>query len=503
MAPFLDIARFLSVSFVAPRSPRHYSSHQQQRDDVLLKAAPIQSHDISPLSAATTSSCGRSSLQQDVIDFAESRHTSPKTSLSDLATLLGADPTDLLYLSVNDDGERGAYVSRSVKAGDVILRIPLSSCITDAAPPSWFADSEEESDWAARLAASMLDIRLHGTSAYPASVGQGLSLWLSLLPNEKLLRASLPVHWSEETIASAKCTALEVAADSAYFARAGGIADIVSQLQETHYLAGVFETEDLEAMAHDALDLVQTRSCQVDSADGVQWGPPLHVIAPIFDFINHGSSSHNGGCDGFSCANAKYRLERGGIGGEAMLVVRATRTIESCEEVLMDYGVHASPAWRCLNDYGFVPSYDKDDEGDTVADEAVAEVFIAGSRYEVGPSTVPVEMVEAAVIAIAEERRAATSDQSTSNVFEYSDFEPDASLLTPDVAFPIAKRLSEVAFQLILEPGVQKEEEYDDETLSVEDVLGAKLAARLRWSQFGVLLSCAAALREYASEGFE
>lgn len=112
-------------------------------------------------------------------------------------------------------------------------------------------------------------------------------------------------------------------------------------------------------------------------------------------------------------------------------------------------------------------------------------------------------MVEAAVIAIAEERRAATSDQSTSNVLEYSDFEPDASLLTPDVAIPIAKRLSEVAFQLILEPGVQEEEEYDDETLSVEDVLGAKLAASLRWSQFEVLLSCAAALREYASEGFE
>lgn len=113
-------------------------------------------------------------------------------------------------------------------------------------------------------------------------------------------------------------------------------------------------------------------------------------------------------------------------------------------------------------------------------------------------------MVEAAVIAIAEEQRAA-SDQSTDAVFEYSDFEPDASLLTADVAIPIAKRLSEVAFQLILEPGVfQEEEEMVLGTIiSAEDVLGARLAANLRWSQFQVLLSCAEALREYAAQEFE
>lgn len=125
---------------------------------------------------------------------------------------------------------------------------------------------------------------------------------------------------------------------------------------------------------------------------------------------------------------------------------------------------------------------------------------------KVGPSTVPVEMVEASAIAIAEERRTATLDQSTSTVFEYSDFEPDASLLTPDVAIPIAERLSEVAFQLILEPGVQEEEEqdeYEDRILSAEDVVGKLLAARLRWLQFEVLLSCANAMREYASNEFE
>ena len=388
MAPFLDIARFLSVSFVGdPRTP----PHSEQQHLSLIDAAFIQHGKKSQLSPGTSSPFCRLALQQksftsgafDLAELSSRRRsrTTGSSDMSDLAKLLGADPTDLLYLSTNCDDERGVYVSRSVEAGDVIVRIPLSSCITDAAPPSWFADTEG-SDWAARLAASMLDIRLHGTSEYPATVGQGLTLWQALLPDQRLLRASLPVHWSEEVIASAKCTALEVAADSSYFARAEAIANIVSQLQEKHYLAGVFETEDLEAMVHDAFDLVQTRSCQIVRADGVQWGPPLHVIAPIFDFINHGSSSYSGSCVG-RCANAKYRLERGGISGEAMLVVRATRSIDPSEEILVDYGVHASPAWRCLNDYGFVPFYAKNDMEDTIAEEAVAEVFIAGVRYEV------------------------------------------------------------------------------------------------------------------------
>ena len=301
----------------------------------------------------------------------------PRTPLVDLARLLGATPTDLLYLTTNNDDVRGAFVSRSVEEGEIILRLPLTSCIRDSCAPSWFA--VQNSDWAARLAASMLDIRLHGTSSFSTEVGEGLSLWLSMLPDESLLRASLPVHWSEETLANAKCTALEVAAGSSYFAREEAVSDIVSQLQETHYLDGLFEVEDLKALAHAALDVVQTRSCQLESPDGVQWGPPLHVVAPIFDFFNHASSAGSG--DGY--ANASVRLE-----GD-WLVVRAGRKIAESEEILFDYGVHARPQWNCLNHYGFVPPSrdagedDQYNEADHDNDENVAEVFIAGNRFEV------------------------------------------------------------------------------------------------------------------------
>ena len=370
MAPFVSFAAILSSAFVAPsRHPRPAcgSSNQLHQHVVGRRALlhrPLgavilqQEEDSESPSSTSTSTVG----------------SNPRTPLVDLARLLGATPSDLLYLDTNGDDVRGAFVSRPVESGEIILRLPLTSCIRDSCAPSWFA--VQNSDWAARLAASMLDIRLHGTSSFPAEVGEGLSLWLSMLPEEHLLRASLPVHWSEETLANAKCTALEVAADSSYFSREEAVSDIVSQLQE---LDGLFEGDDLKALAHAALDVVQTRSCQLESPDGAQWGPPLHVVAPIFDFFNHASSVGSG--DGY--ANASFQLE-----GD-WLVVRARQRIDQSEEVLLDYGVHARPQWNCLNHYGFVPAsrdidedeqYNEEEEGN---DENVAEVFIAGSRFEV------------------------------------------------------------------------------------------------------------------------
>ena len=99
-------------------------------------------------------------------------------------------------------------------------------------------------------------------------------------------------------------------------------------------------------------------------------------------------------------------------------------------------------------------------------------------------------MVEASVIAIAEEQSSITDQtwSASTNGIAFDDF-GDASLLTPDVAIPIANRLSEVAFQLILEPGVEETREGHDEAedVSASEVVAAKLAANLRWSQFNVL----------------
>lgn len=367
--------RALSRPAGSPNIPKTFSAFSSQR---FIDGDFVQKMKHKPLYAAAT-------LKHEQEDSGDSTSTTStttvegnsRTPLVDLARLLGATPSDLLYLTTNSEDVRGAFISRPVDEDEIILRIPLTSCIRDSFAPSWFA--VQNSDWAARLAASMLDVRLHGTASFSTEVGEGLSLWLSMLPDESLLRASLPVHWSEETLANAKCTALEVAAGSSYFAREEAVSDIVSQLQETHYLDGLFEADDLKALAHAALDVVQTRSCQLESPDGAQWGPPLHVVAPIFDFFNHASSAGSG--DGY--ANASFRLE-----GE-WLVVRARRKIEESEEIFLDYGVHARPQWNCLNHYGFVPSFrdiDEDDqysEADHDNDETVAEVFIAGNRFEV------------------------------------------------------------------------------------------------------------------------
>ena len=316
-----------------PMIPKTFSALGSQR---YIDGDFVQKMKHKPLYAAAT-------LKHEQEDSGDSSTTSTttvegnsRTPLVDLARLLGATPSDLLYLTTNSEDVRGAFISRPVDEDEIILRIPLTSCIRDSFAPSWFA--VQNSDWAARLAASMLDIRLHGTSSFSTEVGEGLCLWLSMLPDVSLLRASLPVHWSEETLANAKCTALEVAAGSSYFAREEAVSDIVSQLQETHYLDGLFEADDLKALAHAALDVVQTRSCQLESPDGAQWGPPLHVVAPIFDYFNHASSAGSG--DGY--ANASFRLE-----GD-WLVVRARRKIEESEEILLDYGVHARPQWNCL-----------------------------------------------------------------------------------------------------------------------------------------------------------
>ena len=373
--PIMAHRRVLSRPAGSPNIPKTFSALSSQR---CIGGDFVQKMKRKPLYAAAT-------LKHEQEDSGDATSTTsfttvegnPRTPLVDLARLLGATPSDLLYLTTNNEDVRGAFISRPVDEGEIILRLPLTSCIRDSFAPSWFA--VHNSDWAARLAASMLDIRLHGTSSFSTEVGEGLSLWLSMLPDESLLHASLPVHWSEETLANAKCTALEVAAGSSYFAREEAVADIVSQLQETHYLDGLFEADDLQALAHAALDVVQTRSCQLESSDGAQWGPPLHVVAPIFDFFNHASSAGSG--DGY--ANASFRLE-----GD-WLVVRARRNIDESEEILLDYGVHARPQWNCLNHYGFVPSSrdidedDQDHEADHHNDETVAEVFIAGNRFEV------------------------------------------------------------------------------------------------------------------------
>jgi hypothetical protein len=332
----------------------------------------------------------------------------------------------------------------------------------------------------------------------------GREMWSSLLPPKDILRASLPVHWGEEVLGTSKCTALELAVDSAYFARAGAVMNLSEELRRATLDMKKEEGEDyidvldilsdmdaLQRKCHNALDIVQTRACRVERTckDGVQWGPPLRILAPIFDFINHGSS-HAPSSSGGS-ANAHFgieNVERLCDLHDARLVVRATRDLMDGEEVLIDYGDSARPAWRCLTSYGFVPEYGDSEEvaEEEMNDENVAELWMNGLRFEVDTQSVPYDLVEVAAAQSLLDKSIEDEDDS--------DDEGDG-MLTPLVAHAIAKRATEAAFNLILEPEmVDSEEDWD----SPEFVHAMSLAALLRWSQHNVLLSFAENLKLFS-----
>mmetsp|Transcript_5586 Transcript_5586/g.16205 ORF Transcript_5586/g.16205 Transcript_5586/m.16205 type:complete len:540 (-) Transcript_5586:278-1897(-) len=531
MAPFLQVGKVLTLAFTMPQTPKSPEKHTQINHHVSL---------CSPYSALVgavgleermpdTESTNQDNHYQDAEENPRQNPGPRYESLERLCELLGASPSDLLYLATAEDGERGVYVKQKAKKDDIILRIPISSCLRDDAPPHWFQPNEDDfssnednfegyanaydpSEWATRLGATLLEVRLRDDDTGDLSkLHEGLSLWIAMLPDKDFLRASLPVHWDEETINAAKCTALELAVDTAYFTRAETVADISSRLRESAE-EKVKDDDSLEEICHDVLDIVQTRTCRVEREDGGgQWGPPLRLLAPIFDFMNHGSS----GCNHEGCANAMFQLEGGGITdiNDAYIVVKAIKDIDEDDEVLLDYGDSARPAWRCLASYGFVPDYrfldsnENISDEDGIRDECVAELYLDGVRFEVGPSTIPFEMVEAAAAAQSAEESDGFVTRSNEVVMEHEDDFPafgaedqGSHLLTPTVALRIAKRVSDVAFLLLLEPELDIGNDEERNNLSTpEAVIAARLAASLRWSQHQVLLACAVGLRDFAA----
>lgn len=204
---------------------------------------------------------------------------------------------------------------------------------------------------------------------------------------------------------------------------------------------------------------VQTRACRVERKceDGINWGPPLRILAPIFDFINHASSrtstrqsgnlSSNGDGDTTAVANAAFGIENEHMCDmhEAKLVVRALRDMAESEEVLIDYGDSARPAWRCLTSYGFVPEYDVDsspgDDENEENIENVAELWMNGLRFEVDPHSVPFDLVEVAAAQALLDK----TDEDNDLEEEDGDGGVGGGMLTPFVARAIAKRATEVS----------------------------------------------------------
>ena len=457
--------------------------------------------------------------------------------LSQLYNLLQAEPKDLIrFEDEGSSGVRGMYLNHSVKNGEIILKLPLSSCLTDDRPPSWLHDEVKNDPhrWATRLAASWADLHLKNKLAAGGKnsdndddnndndnsqqVDEGHAVWSSLLPDPEYLRASLPVHWPETTVLNARSTALELAVDSAFFARAEAVDDLFRGFQRSPY-AEIFSNNDdddskdgmdmdmdmsMNELAHHALDMIQTRSCRLeekhalDDDDNENRVEYRRVLAPIFDFINHGSQNAATGS-----ANAYFALEEeeqqstesssSSSNIEKYLVVRSMKDISQDEEVKMDYGGSARPAWKCLLSYGFVPEYKRTmDNAD--GGENLAEVYMKGVRYEVSDDSVPIDMVaDATPLQWLEDE----DDQQTND----TNATPPELVLTPDIALRIAERIADAAYYLLLEP-----EQILDDSDSKEvpptpfEVISKQLAASLRWSQHRILLTCAAGLTQFAKE---
>jgi hypothetical protein len=225
-----------------------------------------------------------------------------------------------------------------------------------------------------------------------------------LLPNPKLLRATLPTHWPSDILTSASCTSLEMIVDSAFLSRAQAVQDVQALMPHL-----TIES----TLIHNALDIIQTRSCRVSLMD--ERGSPKNVrlLAPVFDLINHDAS-----------ANAEFVLEN-----NRFLVVRALVDLKADEQVCIDYGDSARPAYMCLSSYGFLPRFN--DEG---SEDHIAEVYLDGVRHEVGPTTIPKDMVASAIM---------TSDERN---------HLEEIILTPNIATSLSKRILQVAYNLLLHP---------------------------------------------------
>jgi hypothetical protein len=335
--------------------------------------------------------------------------------------------------------------------------------------------------------------------------------------------------------------------DTQYFVREAAISRLVktrysptaAEVEEDNDGDGVIQQQQLlTRKCHDALDIVQTRSCRVerklfgdddgDDDDNVPprvWGPPIRIIAPVFDFINHGGSG--------SSSNACFGLEDNVNGNNnnnnilindlsRWLVVRATRTINKGDEILIDYGDSARPQWKCLTSYGFVPSslsrlsspvnYKEEEEENENTDNE-AELWMHGRRFMVNSLSVPYELVELATAqaVLDDEINILDDDNDDSNDNANDDDKHDSNIndgddevsLAPSILRAIANRAKETANNLILESTTEITNDDNDnnqekEVWDTPDFQRAmSLASELRWSQHNVLLAFADNLISY------
>jgi hypothetical protein len=445
----------------------------------------------------------------------EEDHRVQQEKLSLLCNLLEFEPKNLLRFETSDSGVRGIYLNRSVKSDEIIMKIPLNFCLSDNQSPSWLSKEvkNDPNRSTSRLAARWIEMymQMQMKNNIPSTTTNDKQqsreeecyyVWSSLLPDLEYLKASLPVHWPEATVENARSTTLELAADSAFFERAEAVDDLINGLQRSPYIDLFSKNSgmNMRMLANHALDLVQTRSCHLEDTQSVDVVEYRRVLAPIFDFINHGSRNTD---SANACFDLEHETEPNS--NERYLVVRPLDDIDQNQEVKIDYGTNARPEWRCLLSYGFVPEYnqkrimDNGDDEDDEEGENLAEVYMKGKRYEVTDDTVPVEMVADAT-AFQRVEPLSYDDEADNDNEESLEI-----VLTAEIALRISKRISDAAYYLLLEPEqiLDIHDDNDEDQPTPFEIISKKLAASLRWSQHRTLLACADGLRRYAKESKE
>lgn len=78
--------------------------------------------------------------------------------------------------------------------------------------------------------------------------------------------------------------------------------------------------------------------------------------------------------------------------------------------------------------------------------------------------------------------------------------EEEEVALSAEVALRIARRMSDFAYHLLLEPERDMYDDHPAATPTPFQVIANKLAASLRHSQHRILLRCALGLRDFATE---
>ena len=246
---------------------------------------------------------------------------------------------NLNYFGVDDDKRRGLGASKSMVAGEEILKIPISSCILPI-------DTDDDDDGDGYTYANEEDeeVLLAVSFIHSLKNKKNYNNWRLMLPSTKEFQSCLPIYWSDDKINMLL----------SYTGYDHGLLNQTVSLLRIRRVKNIKSIIDITNCSTEeasyALDIIQTRSCRVsediddyddDDDDSIQ------ILTPIFDLLNHDNDPNK--------VNAYYNLGSTYTDGYTF-IVRALRTIRKDEEIIINYGSSTNQPWQCLLHYGFVPS---------------------------------------------------------------------------------------------------------------------------------------------------